>query len=82
MSSRNAPPARMPLFSIYPEMVLGMTDKEISRYTLMTPPVLSRALGFFIGDVAFWGHKNSTLLFTGCRKPRSVASRRLGGSTI
>lgn len=53
MSSRDAPEARIELFSIYPEMVLGMTDKEISRYTLMTPPVLSRALGFFVGDVAF-----------------------------
>ena len=30
MSFRDAPPARMPLFSICPEMVLGMTDKEIS----------------------------------------------------
>ncbi|AFZ18502.1 hypothetical protein Mic7113_2717 [Allocoleopsis franciscana PCC 7113] len=58
MSSRDAPEARMELFSIYPEMVRGMTDKEISRYTLMTPPVLSRALGFFLGDVAFGGQKN------------------------
>jgi hypothetical protein len=40
MSYRDAPEARMPLFSIYPETVLGTTDKEISRYTLMTPPVL------------------------------------------
>ena len=57
MSSRDAPSARMPIFSIYPEMVLGRTDKEISRYTLMTPPVLSRVLGVFIGDVACLGRK-------------------------